>query len=166
MAHVLICGITQSGKTTLARELCNHYQARDTGVMVLDPINDPAWPADYRTTDPAAFLETARASWQCALFLDESGEVVGRYNDQMFWCATQARHRAHRSHFITQRPAQLAKTVRDQCTRLCLFAISPSDAKTLSDEWNKPQLLNAPDLPAGQFYDVQRFGPPVLRKIF
>lgn len=166
MAHVLICGITQSGKTTLAREIADAYQGRDIGVCVLDPIRDPAWPCDYLTTDPAAFLETVRQSWECALFVDESGEMIGRYNDSMFWCATQARHRGHRSHFITQRPAQLAKTVRDQCTRLCLFAVSPYDAKILADEWNKPQIAAAPDLPAGTFFDVQRFGPPVLRKVF
>lgn len=166
MAHVLIVGITQSGKSTLARELLRHYQARDIGALVLDPICDPQWQADYQTDSPEAFLDTARRSWQCALFIDESGEMIGRYNDSMFWCATQARHRGHRSHFITQRPAQLAKTVRDQCTRLCVFAVSPSDAKLLADEWNKAELIEAPGLPAGQFWDVQRFGPPVLRRVF
>lgn len=166
MPHVLIAGITESGKSTLARALAEQYAAADIGVIVLDPIADPRWVAQYRTDDNAAFLTSAKNSWQCALFIDEAGAAIGRYNDEMFWCATQARHMAHRSHFITQRPAQLAKTVRDQCTRLCLFAVSMSDAKILADEWNKPEIKNAPELSPGQFYDVPRFGRAVLRSIF
>ena len=101
MAHVLIAGITESGKTTLARELVAHYRRAEIASLVLDPLGDPRWNAEYQTTDEAAFLVTAKNSWQCALFIDESGEMVGRYKDSMFWLATQARHRAHRSHFIT-----------------------------------------------------------------
>ncbi|HHJ14268.1 MAG TPA: AAA family ATPase [Gammaproteobacteria bacterium] len=166
MPHVLIAGITESGKSTLARELAAEYRRADIGVLVLDPLADPRWEADYQTTDPDAFLQTAKQSWECALFLDESGETVGRYKEEMFWCATQARHRAHRSHFITQRPVQLAKTVRDQCTRLFLFAVSTSDAKVLADEWAKPALLEAATLGPGEFFDVRRFGEPRRRRVF
>lgn len=166
MAHVLICGITQSGKTTLARNLVAAYRARDIGAIVLDPHRDPHWGADYQTDNPADFLAVAHNSWECALFVDEAGQYVGQFDTDMHWCGTQARHWAHRAHFITPRPVQIARTVRDQCTRLCLFAVAREDAAMLAREWNKPELAGAPELPQGQFYDVQRFGPALLRRVF
>ena len=166
MAHVLISGTTESGKSTLARQLAAIYSQQDIGVIVIDPINDPRWGADFQTTDQAAFLQTAKNSWHCALFVDEGGEVIGRYNDSMFWCATQARHRRHRSHFIVQRPALISPTVRTQCTRLVLFASARSDAKILAEEWNCDELLDAPNLQRGEFFDVSRFGKVERGRVF
>ncbi len=165
-AHVLIAGKTMSGKSTLAKQLAESYNAQGIGVMVLDPIGAQDWPADYQTTVGTDFLHAAKQSWQCALFIDEAGAAVGRFNEPMQWCATQARHYAHRSHFITQRPAQLAVTVRDQCSRLLLFAVSARDAKNLYEEWGHDEILSAPELPPGQFLDIGRFSKPKLRFIF
>ncbi|HKI68326.1 MAG TPA: type IV secretory system conjugative DNA transfer family protein [Verrucomicrobiae bacterium] len=159
MTHVLIVGMTESGKTTLAKRICRSFRSKGIKTIVLDPLHDPGWEADLQTADQYEFMETARLSRQCALFIDESGEMIGRYNDAMFWLATRARHYGHKSHFITQRAAQLSKTVRDQCSSLFLFCVSMDDAKVMANEFNRPELREANTLLRFQCFFVSRFGP-------
>lgn len=120
---------------------------------------DNRWGADYQTTDGAAFLATLRQSRRCMVFVDESGSAIGRFNDEMFWLGTQARHWGHSCHFLTQRAQMLSPTVRTQVQRLFLFNCSAVDAKLLADEWNRPELREAHQLGRGEYYDVPRFGP-------
>jgi len=83
MAHALILGMTLSGKTSIAKTLCAKYKASGVKTIVLDPMNDPAWQADFRTYDPEEFLNILWASRQCAVFIDESGDMVGRFDKEM-----------------------------------------------------------------------------------
>lgn len=145
--HVLIVGMTGSGKTTMAKRLCRAYRAKGIKSIVLDPLHDPGWPADAVTSDPERFLEWARLSQQCALFIDESGEMIGHYEKQMFWLATRSRHYGHKAHFITQRANQLSPTVRDQCSNLIAFAMSHQDCQTLAREFNKDEILQCKNKP-------------------
>lgn len=157
MTHVLIVGITESGKTTLAQMLCRSYRKRGFRTIVLDPLRDPRWEADYSTTWGSEFLEAARLNRKCALFIDESGETIGRYNPEMLWLATRSRHYGHKSHFITQRAVQLNKTARDQCTTLFLFRVSMDDAKSLSNEFADDALKSATQLNQFEFFHKNRF---------
>lgn len=159
MPHVLIAGITESGKTTLAKQLVARYNRNGIGTLVLDPLHDPGWNATFQTSDKELFLNNVKLSRNCALFIDESGEMVGRYNDEMFFLATRARHYGHNTHFITQRVVQLAKTVRDQCVDLFLFMVSKTDAKVLADEFNKPELQQANILNQFECFYCRRYGP-------
>lgn len=158
MTHVLIAGMTESGKSTLAKQICHTYYWRGYSTAVLDPLNDPGWAADFQTRDSDTFLECARQSRSLGLFLDESGETVGRYNDSMFWLATRARHYGHKTHFCTQRPQQISRTVWNQCSHLFLFNISAYDAKLLADEFNKPELRQANELAQFECFYAPRFG--------
>ncbi len=150
--------MTSSGKTTLATNLAREYRRRGYGVLVLDPLLDKRWYADFVTDDASRFLATAQKSRGCKLFLDESGETVGRYNDEMFWLATRARHYGHQSHFITQRVVQLNKTCRDQCLYLFAFRVSFVDAKTLAIDWSNESLLEMSRLEKYDFLYTTRFG--------
>ncbi len=158
MPHVLIAGMTESGKTTLAKQLCAKYRRSGIETIVLDPLNDPGWQAGFQTTSSDEFNAVVRQSRQCAVFIDESGETIGRYNDDMFWLATRARHYGHNCHFITQRIVQLNKTVRDQCAKLFLFCVSKDDAKALSNGWNNDTLLKANLLKQFECFYCTRFG--------
>lgn len=157
MPHCLINGMTESGKTTLAKRLAAEYKRAGVGVIVLDPLHDPGWQADFQTDDPGEFLEVCRTSQRCALFIDEGGENAGQFDKPMHWLATRARHYGHNSHFISQRGAQLAKTIRDQCGRIFLFCSSVDDCKIHSREWNKPELLTANALDVGEYFAAGRF---------
>lgn len=159
MAHVLILGMTQSGKTSLAKQLARHYRESGLKVGVLDPLHDPEWQADFQTHDPEQFLEMFWNSRQCAWFIDEAGESVGKYDNAMISTATRGRHWGHRCHYISQRGTQIARTVRDQCSSLFLFATALDDCKIHAAEWNKSELRGAMNLPQGHYFHSTRFSP-------
>lgn len=158
MAHSLILGMTESGKTTLAKRLAAHYKAAGTGVLVLDPMGDPTWGADYQSDDVDEFLNVFWASRSCAVFIDEAGEAVGQFDKVMHRTATKGRHWGHSVHYISQRGAMIARTVRDQCSHLFLFTTALDDCKLHSNEWNKPELKTGNALKKGEYFHATRFG--------
>lgn len=151
--HGLIVGVSNTGKSTLAFELARAHQRRSEPVLVLDPNNDPRWPADYKTTDPERFLAVAKRSQRCALFVDEAGKAIGRgaKAQAMAWLTTTARHWGHRTFLIAQRAQQVEPTLRDQCSEAFVFRQSLRDAKLLADQFADETLLQAATLPQGTF---------------
>ena len=158
MAHSLILGMTESGKTTLAKKLVDRYQARGIGVIVLDPLHDPGWRASVQFHDSEQFLQCFWQSRGCAVFIDEAGDAIGQYDKVMIRTATRGRHWGHACHYLTQRGAMLSRTVRDQCSNLFLFNTALEDCKIHAREWNQPELLQASKLPKGQYFHTTRFG--------
>jgi len=166
MTHVLILGMTESGKTTLAKELARKYKASNMGVLVLDPLQTTDWAADYNSADPDEFLNVFWDSKGCAVFIDESGDAVGKYDLAMTQTATRGRHWGHRVHYITQRGASISRTVRDQCSHMFLFRSGKQDCKIHAEEWARDELVNANQLGAGEYYHVTRFGELTKSNIF
>ena len=166
--HVLILGMTESGKTTLAKRLIAEYSAKEISSIVLDPINHEAnnWGADYVTNNPQEFLKVYWESKCCAAFFDESADYCGRHDKDFILTATKGRHWGHINHYLAQRGTLISNTVRDQCGRIFLFASSLNDCKTHADEWNCPEFLKVPSLPKGTCYTKTRFGEPALIKLF
>jgi hypothetical protein len=132
---------------------------------VLDPLSDPEWPCDFKTKNKDEFLDVVKSSKSCILFIDESGQEIGRYNDEMFFLATQARHWGHHSFFISQRAQALNKTVRDQCSHLYAFRLSLSDSVILSDQFAQPELKNIVSLEKYHFYKAGCFETPKIMKV-
>lgn len=130
---------------------------KQRGVLVLDPMHDE-WHCDFQTSDQDDFLRAFWASKSCDVFIDEAGDMIGHYERTMIQTATRGRHWGHNVHFITQRPNQISPTVRTQCGILFLFAMAREDTTLLAREWNKPELLEASMLPAGQCFMATRFG--------
>ena len=151
--------MSESGKSTLAVELSRELKAAGEKVIVLDPMSDPRYVADFRTADADKFLEVFWANQQCHAFIDEAGDVVGRYDELMRQTATKGRHWGHSCYYVTQRGAMLSATVRAQCRHLFLFCSPIDDCKALSKDFNEPQLLEACKLPQGEFFHVSRFAP-------
>ena len=166
MSHQLIFGMTESGKTTLAKRLAAEYKSKGIGVLVLDPLHDPDWQADFKTDSPEVFLNVFWKSRRCAAFIDEAGDCVGQYDDLMIRTATRGRHWGHSCHYISQRGALLARTVRDQCGGLFLFCTALDDCKLYAKEWNSEELLEGSKLSKGEFYRVTRFGLAQRGKLF
>jgi hypothetical protein len=150
--HVLILGITDTGKTTLAFKIAAMQKAQGRKVLVLDPDIRSAWNADFITDDPEYYLATVKLNKSCALFIDEGGQMIGRYAGAMQWLATNSRKWGHKAHFIAQRATQLDKTIRTQCTNLFLFKQSVGDCKVLSDEFVCHSLMSAYSLKKGEFF--------------
>ncbi len=168
MGHMLVVGMTESGKTTLSSQLVQTYRKNNIKVVVLDPMNDPRWGADFQTRDRAQFLSIIKnpETRSCAIFVDESAEMIGRYHEEMFFLATRGRHYGHNCHFVCQRAKQLAKTVRDQCSYLALFNCSFDDSRELANEFNRVELKNAHTLKKGEYFFCPRWGNLEKRKVF
>lgn len=169
MSHSLIIGMTMSGKSTLARRLVAGYRTKGTESLILDPLEDPAWKsagARYLTGDGKKFMDIVFKSERCAIFIDESGEAIGRYAGEMKKLATRSRHYGHNAHFLSQRAVDIDKTIRDQCNRLFVFRVSKKDAETLADEYGYEELLQCHQLQQGEFIRCGRFQPPVRVKLF
>jgi len=166
MAHSLILGMTESGKTTLAKSLAAAYRAKGIPVLVLDPLHDPGWECDFKTDDMDEFLHVFWNSRQCMVFIDEAGEAVGQFDKVMHPTATKGRHWGHSVHYISQRGTMIAKTVRDQCSHMMLFATSLADSKIHANEWNREELKTANALKQGEYFHCTRFGEFSKNRIF
>lgn len=167
MAHVLILGITWTGKTTLAFTLARMYKQKGTPRIILDPDMRKEWEIekdiDFITDDPEKFLAVCKANKSCALFIDESGQTIGRYSGEMQWVATNSRKWGHKAHFITQRATQLDPTVRCQCTSIFLFKQSLDDAKILSREFVADDLKESCNLQKGEYLAKLGVDEPVYK---
>lgn len=160
MSHCITIGQTESGKTTWNMRLAQWYKRNGIPVVVLDKYRNPGWNADFITPDPDEFLEFVQdpeRCLQCALFADEAGQQIGRFAVGFDWCTTQSRHFGHRFHLITQRAQMVSMTIRSQVSICVAFNVGPKDAKAYAEEFNAPELLDAPNLPQGHFIMVQRF---------
>lgn len=174
--HTIIVGQTLSGKTTLAKQLAQHYQRHGIAAVVLDPNHDPGWALERASApcrmfdDPAAFMAYVKnpdQCLQCALFIDESGDMLDKYDTDNNWVTTRSRHHGHVVHLITQRAQQVSATMRSQCSVLYCFNINPSDAKIYAIDFNCPEVASeAPLLPQGHFLKVGRFKPLVRGRLW
>lgn len=160
MAHILILGQTLSGKTTLAKRLAQSYKDKGIAVLVHDPVNDPEWPADYRTAKADEFFKVYNESRRCAVFFDEAGDTCDEFKTEITKTATRGRHRGHRNHYIAQRGTMILRTIRDQCSTLFLFNSGLEDCKIHAAEWNAPEIRDeGPFLQTGEYFHKVRMGP-------
>lgn len=143
--HCLILGMTESGKTARAKQLIRQYQRLGIKCIVLDPLQDPSFGADFQTADPVAFEQMWKTSRSCACFIDETG-AVGKFNESIRTAATRGRHWGHSFHFLAQKAVQIEPLVRDQCGALFLFRSGLQSRRTLAEEFDQPELLQPVDM--------------------
>ena len=159
--HCLIIGTTGSGKTTLAKHLCGRFS---NGSMVYDPI-ETSWPSDNVHASVEPFLSDFFASRSRHCFLDESLEIAGFHDRGVISTATRGRHYGHRCYYISQRVVGLSHTIRQQCSRLFLFAIPARDAAHLAEDFNDMDILRAPELEQLQIMYKERFQPVAIYRL-
>lgn len=109
------------------------------------------WQANYITDNPDEFLQVVFENVNCAVFVDESAETIGRYAGTMQKLATSSRNLGHNVHFICQRPKQLDINMRTQCENIFVFKLSLYDTKELAREYVSNDLLYAPQLLKGEY---------------
>ena len=166
MAHINILGMTESGKTSMAKKLAAQYSSKAIRVLVFDPLNDPAWTADFKTADIDEFLAEYWSSRSCMVFIDEAGELAQTHTNELIKTATRGRHWGHKNHYLSQRGAMLPRTLRDSCSHLFMFAQGLEDAKIYAAEWNAPELKGANSLKQGEYFYTTRFGAASRGKLF
>lgn len=157
MAHKYIVGMTESGKSTLAKLMCMGLNKRGLKIAVLDKLRSTDWQCENVFEDPFEFLEFAKNNEEFFLFVDEGGQAIGRYNEEMEWLATESRHKGHSCIFISQSLTQVAPIVREQSMLFFLFACGEKNTTLLAEECREPLVKKLLKIPKLEFYIVSRF---------
>lgn len=155
--HALVVGTTGSGKSTLSKLLCKTLKNNGCKCAVLSPTNETGWEADFKTSDGGLFLKYARENEKCFLFVDESGDAIGRYNEEMNWLATGSRHLGHSVIFNVQASSQISTAIRSCCQDAYIFATSKGVLKLLAEDFNEPAILKHEKLAQYHFLVCSRF---------
>jgi hypothetical protein len=167
--HVLICGRTESGKSTLAKELGSELRLAGEEVFAYNPTLELGYThrddhgragAGWEHHDPDVFaaeiarrIATPQRRW---IIVDEAHEFFTRGDCQHAWIGTRGRHYGLNVIAITQAGQQLHPTVRGQCGTLYLFPCSLNDAAFLANQFGKRQLEDVVNLPNGSYFKVSR----------
>jgi len=155
--HALIVGTTQSGKSTLAKLLCKTIKNKGGNCAVLSPTTETGWDADFKTSDGGLFLKFAKENTKHFLFVDESGDAIGRYNEEMNWLATGSRHLGHSVIFNVQASSQISTAIRSCCQDAYIFATSRGVLKLLAEDFNEPAIMKHEKMPQYHFLVCSRF---------
>lgn len=140
--HTLICGVTMSGKTTLAHKFAHELAAQGQTIIVYDPVMTPtaagSWPSNALLFDDENqffdYLVKDEVN-KAHVFIDESGDVFNLSKPWNFWLLTRGRHFGFSVFLIAQRPKMLAPTVRNQCGRAYVFRLAKDDLKEIGADF-------------------------------
>jgi DNA helicase HerA-like ATPase len=138
--HTAIYGMTLSGKSSLAKQIIANLRMKGYKTIVLDPLGDPSFNADFHTQDVKEFERVWKGSRSCFCYIDESGQV-GKFSEAMRNAATTGRHWGHSFTFIAQKATQVEPLVREQCSNLFLFRSGRKSRETLAEEFDCDELL-------------------------
>lgn len=154
--HWLICGVSQTGKSTAMRRLSRESRRR---LIVYDPTgmykNDPrknridGWRADLagvvetinpfvespRNTDifrtEMDFMDAAEKATDADLFIDEAQDVFAQRLMHNHWLMTQGRHRGLQLYVASQRPTLIAPSVRTQVAVIICYRLARDDLRQM-----------------------------------
>jgi DNA polymerase III delta prime subunit len=151
MPHALITGVTESGKTTLARALSNELDKRAHRIIVYDPVGTPTingdgWGKDaviFR--DKFEFLEYVHRDDvnHAHIFIDEAYEIFSNSDPSNNWLLTRGRHFGFSIYLMGVRPKILPPNVRTMCSTCYMFRLAHDDAKEICADFghNFPEVL-------------------------
>lgn len=142
MTHTLICGVTMSGKTTMAHSMAKHFAKLKHRIIVFDPVGTPTvqgvWPESAVVfTDEQAFFEyLARDDVNHAhVFIDEAGDVFNATKRENLWLLTRGRHFGFVVYLICQRPKMLLPSARNQCGIAYIFRLAYDDMREIGKDY-------------------------------
>lgn len=170
--HSLIVGTTASGKTTLAKRLCQKFRDQGDLTIVFTPMEGDEWAADEiwewdgSESDVEAFLDFVFSHTSAHVFVDEAGDVKGRVERRFTQLASKGRHWGHRVYFISQRSRDIHIRIRNNCLHVFAFSQYRYDAELLAQDFNDDALLQAEHLPQGQCIVKERFKPAQHLRVF
>lgn len=145
--HTLYCGVTMSGKTTLARMIARELCKAKKRVIVYDPLGTATAGGDWG--DTAVIYESADAlldflesdeGFDCHVFIDEAHHIFSHEQSENFWLLTQGRHYHLHLHIITQRQNKVHPDVRTNCGLCYMFRLSNVDAKAIGADYGHSDL--------------------------
>ena len=142
IVHCLYVGVTQSGKTTLARIVSRGLRSHKIPVAVFDPMGTATAGGDWGEgvlifTTEHDFLEWIYSEDAVGfhVFIDEAHKILGHSNNENFWMLTEGRHFFLTLHLMTQRPKKLHPDVRHNCGRCYMFRLAKSDRSEIGGDY-------------------------------
>jgi hypothetical protein len=143
--HVLYCGVTMTGKTTLARHHARILDRANYRIAVYDPVGTETagggWPERAEMlASPEEFSEfiekqSGEPERPVFLFVDESADIFGHGETWSHWIPRKCRHRDIYLRMIVQRPKMLHPSVRTQCAIAYMLRLSKDDARMLAADF-------------------------------
>lgn len=149
MAHVLICGVTESGKTTMAHLIATQVARKKHRVIVYDPVGTPTavgkWPesAVIFENEGDLFEYLARDDvYHAHIFIDESADLFNHSKRENLWLLTRGRHFGFVVYLICQRPKMVLPSARNQCAICYCFRLAADDLKEIGKDYGFNDLDN------------------------
>lgn len=155
MAHKLIVGGTETGKSTLARAMEADAVKRGIVPVIYDPTLNPAWISELVTCDEFDFFDMLREQHEkkksILAIVDEADTIMSMSHRHNWWLFMRGRHFGIEAIAITQRPTNIAPSVRGNTSELFAFRIPKSDAQELANDFAAEGIAKAAELVQGEF---------------
>lgn len=168
--HTNIFGQTQTGKSTLCKNIISDFQAMNIPVIVYEPFGDPFFKADLKFKEVAPFLKAVFENKNCCIFVDECGKFFSAENKHLKHLQekllTMGSHYGHKVFLIAQRYTQIPTTPRNQANTIILFNSSIKDGQTHAEEWNDSTLKNCINLKKGEYIYKRRMEKAEVKRVF
>jgi DNA helicase HerA-like ATPase len=140
--HALICGVTQSGKTTLAHSMAQMLAGNGERIIVYDPVGTQTvkgnWPVSAVTfSDEHEFFEyLSRDDVNNAyIFIDEAGDIFTPQKRENLWLLTRGRHFGFSVFMIAQRPKMILPSARSMAGACYMFRLSADDQRDIGRDF-------------------------------
>lgn len=140
--HTLICGVTMTGKTTLARMMSRELLKRGKSVAVYDPLGTETsgggWGEGALVFNSGesflSFIESPQTN-NHIVFVDEADEIFGHELKENVWMLKKGRHWGLFFVLISQRPKMIHPTARNQCGVAYIFRLTSEDLKNIGADF-------------------------------
>lgn len=170
MKRIGIFGPTESGKSTVARQLVReHFSKYGLKALILDPHSDEwnLWPQSavgFITDSEEQFWKAVWESEGCLVVVEESSSTIKREKN-LIPVFTKLRHRKHKLLVIGHSGMDLLPVMREQFDTLFLFRQPQSAAKVWSEVMTETGLLACTSCKQYEFIFHRMFGKPSKMKL-
>lgn len=149
--HNLIVGISNSGKSNLAKSICAMKKKLDNVCVIYDPTKSSGWRSSCKFSSPEKFLNYIDSVNSANVFIDEAKSLWDydqKLADKLLY---RGRHRGLLVFLICQRgKGMIPPNARNMCSRVFAFKQNYADAKDLAESFSDI-LLTASSLKIGEY---------------
>lgn len=161
-----IFGPKLSGKTTLAKKLCQQYWTKHKiRSLVLDINQDDDWGEHcWTTNDEKKFWDVVWKTQNSIVVVDEAAETIKR-DKTLIPVFTRLRHCGHILLVIGHSGTNLLPVMREQFDTVYLFRQSEKSAGIFAEVMTEKGLLAASELQQYEFIHHKLYGQPRKMKL-